>query len=231
MTARINVASLEDVFANGWNGPGQLIAVAGFDAAGKTTQVAALGNYFRSLGRAVVETRQPSDWYRGLEIVQAFQQQGGNTWQARVLALLAAADRLRHVREVIEPALKEGSVVICDRYVYATFAVFIHRGLDAEFLVGINRGIPRPDAAFYLKTPTDILVERLALRDDTLLQFEERERSRIESITRSYDEMVPHLTVIDGAAPIHRVTEQIVAVLPKDGAADGPVRSRQRSEN
>ncbi|MBX9393823.1 hypothetical protein K4749_09500 [Streptomyces sp. TRM72054] len=94
-----------------------------------------------------------------------FHDQGGSSETAHILALLAAADRRRHVMEVINPALERGTVVLCDRYVHATFGVFVHRGVDFRFLATINNGIPRPDHAFYLKLPTDELLRRLRERD------------------------------------------------------------------
>ncbi len=197
--------------------PGILVSIVGFDASGKTTQVSALADKFRQLGREVIETYQPTDWYRSEQAVQHFHSAGGSPETARILSLLAAADRLRHVQEVINPALKRGAIVICDRYVYATFGVFVHRGVDFDLLVTINAGIPRPDCAFYLEVPSDKLLERLRARDGAQLKFEERSLDRIESITRTYHELGKHLTVVDGTASRDEVTNALWAEILRLG--------------
>jgi len=209
---RITPGILETVFSPKRSYPGMLITIVGFDASGKTTQVVALGERFRSLGARVLETRQPTDWYRSEASVQHFHDEGGSWERARILSLFAAADRHRHVQEVILPALSRGDVVICDRYVYATFGVFVHRGVDAGFLATINRGVPRPQFAFYLDVPTPTLVERLRKRDGDNLKFEERSPERISSITATYREMGNHLVTIDGSQGEEAVTEQMWAV-------------------
>ena len=206
---RLEPAKIQKVFSPPIAFPGRLISIVGFDAARKTTQVEELGKKFRELGNEVVETRQPTDWYRNNALVQSFHTMGGSAEEARILALMAAADRLLHVREVIVPALERGAVVICDRYVYATFAVFIHRGVDVDLLVEINKGIPRPQGAYFLDVPTEELVKRLAERDGSDLQFEERAEDRIESIVRTYREMGSLLKPIDGTKPVREVTEKI----------------------
>lgn len=209
MNVQIQPDQIEALFERNTHYPGQLITVIGFDGSGKTTQIEALGQRYRALGREVVETRQPSDWYRNEKSVQQFHDKGGSAQRARILALFAAADRLRHVQEVIVPALKRGAVVICDRYVYATFGVFLHRGVDFELLVTINSGIPRPQFAFYLDLPTAALQERLRRRDGNDLKFEERTPERIESITNVYRAMGDLLVRIDGTRLAHEVTDEM----------------------
>jgi len=206
---RITPDLLDRVFGPTPPGPGLLISIVGFDGSGKTTQIEALARRFRTAGRTVLETRQPTDWYRNEASVQRFHDAGGSRERARILSLFAAADRHRHVQEIILPALARGEVVICDRYVYATYGVFIHRGVDAQFLTTINQGVPRPHFAFYLDVPTETLVQRLRARDGADLKFEERSPDRIASITSTYEEMGPHLIGIDGSRPADEVTDAL----------------------
>ncbi|MEU0717396.1 dTMP kinase [Streptomyces lavendulocolor] len=189
---------------------GLLVSIVGSDGSGKTTQIERVAEAVRARGREVVVTRQPTDGYRELAEVQVFHDEGGSTETAHILALLAAADRRRHVQEVINPALERNAVVLCDRYVYATFGVFVHRGVDFRFLATVNEGIPRPDHAFYLKLPTEELLRRLRERDGDRLKHEERSAERVESITRTYEELGSELVHIDGTAPREGVTAEIL---------------------
>ncbi|MFJ4651897.1 dTMP kinase [Nocardia sp. NPDC088792] len=204
---------VSDVFGPPRPRAGMLISIVGFDGSGKTTQLEAVAAVLRARGREVVVTKQPTNWYRELGEVRAFHDAGGSADTARILSLLAAADRLRHVQEVVEPALDRGAVVLCDRYVYATYGVFIHRGVDAEFLTTINHGVPRPDFAFYLKLTPQQLAARLRARDGDNLQFEERSSERIASITRTYDEMGDELITVDGSRPATLVTDTIIQLI------------------
>lgn len=209
--------NIRDVFAPSRAEKGLLIAVVGFDGSGKTTQVEALGAYFRSKGCSeVIETRQPTDWYRNNLDVQHFHGFGGAPETARILSLLAAADRLKHVAEVIRPALARGAVVICDRYVYATFSVFLHRGVDLDFLITINKGIPRPDLAIYLRVPVPELLRRLTIRDQGELKFEEKEEERIRSLVSAYEAMSSEIVPVDGTLPTAEVTASIIQLLHAD---------------
>jgi dTMP kinase len=210
MTTSIHPDLLDEIFRPARTDSGTLISIVGFDGSGKTTQIERVADAFRSFGREVIETRQPTDWYRDMADVQVFHDSGGSVEKAHILALLAAADRRRHVQEIIDPALARGAVVLCDRYVYATLGVFTHRGVDPQLLADINRGIPRPDYSFYLSVPVPELLRRLHERDGDKLKHEEKSADRIESITRTYEELGSALTVIDGTLSQEQVTKSIL---------------------
>lgn len=59
--------------------------------------------------------------------------------------------------------------------------------------------------------PTDELVRRLRARDGDKLQYEEKSAERIESITRTYEELGSELTAVDGSASPDEVTAAILA--------------------
>lgn len=195
------------------NTKGCLISIVGFDCSGKTTQIEALANSLQKRGKDVVVTKQPTDWYRNQSIVQYFQYNGGGHDTARVLALMSAADRLKHSIEIIKPALEKGSYVIVDRYVYATFGVFLSRGIDFNFLKDINRGVFLPDHAFFLDVRSIVLSERLKKRDGNNLQFEEKSLEKIESITSTYHKMGEQLTRVDGEKEPNRITNEILRAI------------------
>ncbi|HET9081697.1 MAG TPA: dTMP kinase [Trebonia sp.] len=228
MTPRVHGGLLDDVFRPARTHDGMLISIVGFDGSGKTTQVERVAAALRERGREAVETKQPTDWYRELADVRAFHDSGGSAETAHILALLAAADRRRHVQEVIDPALARGAVVICDRYVYATFGVFVHRGVEPGLLAAINHGIPRPDHAFYLRVPVPDLLRRLHERDGDKLKHEEKSADRIESITRTYEELGSALTVIDGTAPPAQVTASILTRIDASRVAGGDLAASAR---
>jgi dTMP kinase len=213
----IDPAQVHGVFRTEQRTSGTLITVCGFDGSGKTTQMELLAERLRAGGRDVVVTRQPTDWYRNDPAVRAFLDDGAGSEHVRILALMAAADRLRHVAEVIDPALEAGKAVICDRYVFATIVLFTERGIDNDFLVRINEGIPRPDFAFYLDVPTPILQQRLRARDGMKLKHEERSAEFIDRIRTRYATLWEHLIVVDGDADRATIQQSLTGTIRASG--------------
>ena len=205
-------AILDGLFTSQSNSPGTLIAVCGFDGSGKTTQINLIANNLREKGLEVVVTRQPTDWYRNIPNVRHFLDSGIGMNNIKAIALLAAADKLFHVANVIEPALRRGAVVITDRYVYSTIALFIHRGLSFDFLVEINKGIRRPDFSIYLDVPTRVLLERLRQRDGANLKHEERSEEVVDAIKNEFYKFRNILSIIDGSKDKHSVFQSILQI-------------------
>lgn len=213
MKKEFTISDLENVFLEKRHDRGVLIAIAGFDGSGKTTQIEAIANEYTRRGRTVMITAQPTVWFRQQPSNRKYLNNGGTTDEARILALMSAADRLSHIKDVIMPALAEGKVVICDRYIYTTFGLFIHRGVESSFISEINKGLPRPDYAFYLQVSPEVLKNRLIERDKGKLKFEEQEIERIRSITSTYEKMSPQLICINGNQGIKEVTNEIMRYL------------------
>lgn len=199
---------IESVFSTDRFKTGKLITFCGFDGAGKTTQISALCLYLSNKGYDVLMTRQPTDWYRQDKQVRLFLESGEGAYKVKTIALLAAADRLRHVADIINPALESGKIVLCDRYVYDTFVLFTSRGMDTDFLVRINSKVPRPDLAFYIDVPTADLILRLKNRDGKL-KYEERNQKSIDNIKSRYDLLKCMFTVVNGANHLSTVTSEI----------------------
>src|SRR5262249_41226159 len=72
------------------------------------------------------------------------------------------------------PALDAGTWVLCDRYVYSSYAFFAARGVDVDFIRRINHDVPRPDLTLFIDVPIDVALERIRARDGSILKVEER---------------------------------------------------------
>lgn len=106
--------------AGGARGAGVLVTLEGPDGAGKSTQRRILAERLRAEGRAVVETREPGGT-EGAEEIRALLVGGAaGRWSAESEILLFTAARRDHWEKVIAPALAEGAVVVCDRFVDST---------------------------------------------------------------------------------------------------------------
>lgn len=118
---------------------GKFITFEGCDGCGKSTQLKLLSDYLTEKNIPHIFTREPG----GGEISEAIRgillngKNGSMTDECE--ALLFAAARVQHLSDRVEPALKEGKLVICDRYVDSSLAYqAFGRGLGADFIRKIN---------------------------------------------------------------------------------------------
>jgi dTMP kinase len=204
---------------------GVVVAICGIDGSGKSTVAESLAGSLAELGVATTLTRQPTDYYRGDPHVRRYHDDGeGSMWEEG-LALLSACDRLLHLREEVVPALEAGHVVISDRFLHATQAIFRARGVCGDWLATINSYCPPPHLCVLLDCPVPVALERIRLRGG-YIRLEERSPDRLEVIRQSYLEVVPpDAAIIDATASpddLHRAV--LAAVEPLVVARPGLCR-------
>lgn len=118
---------------------GLFITFEGIDGCGKTTQLEAARNLLEHEGISCIVTREPGGTAIGRCIRSILLAPEHAEMQNECELLLYFADRAQHVREVILPALKQGSIVLCDRYADATLAYQGYgRGISLSMLTTQN---------------------------------------------------------------------------------------------
>ena len=147
---------------------GLFISFEGIDGAGKSTHIEGLAELFREQGRQVALTREPggtplSEKLRELVLHDAM--------DPLTEALLMFAARPEHIVQVIEPALAQGDVVLCDRFTDATFAYQGGgRGFDWQMLETLEQLVQhrpgqthllQPDLTIWFDLPPSVAAERL----------------------------------------------------------------------
>lgn len=153
---------------------GKLIVICGVDGSGKTSLQNYLKEYLTSQGKRVFTTRQPSDFYRNHPQVRQFLDTGKSSSSKETIALIAATDRMLHIENTILPRLRDGEIVICDRYVYSTYAYFKARNVDEKFVRELNKYVPEPDLGIFLKVDSKVAIQRILDRDGSSRKFEEK---------------------------------------------------------
>jgi len=127
----------------------------------------------------VLITREPTNGPFGAILRLAIR--GRIELSPEVMALAFAADRMDHIKTVIEPKLKEGYVVICDRYYHSSLAYQSVAGVDLRWLMDINARCLRPDLTIILDAPAEVCLRRI-LRDrphwELYTELEKLERVR-----------------------------------------------------
>lgn len=150
-------------------GRGKFITLEGGEGSGKTTMIGRIGSYFEEWGIPYVVTREPG----GIEIAEKIRSiildPLHTAMDARTEALLYAAARSQHLAEKVEPALRAGKAVICDRFVDSSLVYQGYaRGLGIENVWAINRfaiGDLMPDVTLYLDIEPEVGLARIDAHD------------------------------------------------------------------
>jgi len=160
---------------------GRFISFEGIDGAGKSSHIDALAAALRARGETVLCTREPGGTPLAEQLRSLFLQQ---PMDALTETLLVFAGRRDHLRSVIQPALANGSVVLCDRFTDATFAYQGGgRGFDTAVLArleawvqadGDQGGLVQPQLTLWFDLPPAVAAgRRAAARDADRLERED----------------------------------------------------------
>lgn len=146
---------------------GYLITFCGLDGCGKTTMMKRLVSDLEQ-GYDIFVTRQPTNAVRASEIFRTYMDcPNHDAFDYRSLSLLAASDRLQHVNKVIEPEMRNGRIVLSDRYFYSCLANLRARGFEQdEWIYEIAEAVIKPDIAFFFDVPVEEAVARVRRRPE-----------------------------------------------------------------
>lgn len=143
------------------------VTLEGPEGSGKTTLMRALAVRLERNGRRVLTTREPGDGPVGPQIRNILLH--GDSLEPLTEVFLFLADRTQHVADVIRPALKDGGIVLCDRYADSTVVYQGYgRGLDIETLRSWNAaatGGLTPDLTLLLDLDPAVGMARIADKD------------------------------------------------------------------
>ena len=156
---------------------GLFIAFEGADGCGKSTQLRFLAEYLEQNSVPVVRTREPGGSPIAEMIRDLLLDNSNAGMDAVTEALLYAAARAEHVRKVIRPALEQGKVVLCDRFILSSYAYQGYgRALGVELVRSINAPAVDdclPDVTVFINVPPDKAFERMnALKQHDRLESE-----------------------------------------------------------
>lgn len=199
---------------------GKFITFEGCDGCGKSTQLRLFSEYLTKNSVPHIFTREPG----GGKISEAIREillSGKNMEMTdECEALLYAASRVQHLSDRVEPALAEGKLVICDRYVDSSFAYQAYaRGLGIDFVKGVNVYAVQncmPDLTLFL----DISPEEAFIRKGGADKDDRLEQSGLEfhkSVYLGYKQIAkdnPHrVAVVDARQTADGVFGDIVKIL------------------
>lgn len=165
------------------------ISFEGTEGVGKTTLIRRIYDDLKAQGKEVILTREPggtplAEQIRGLLLSVNHDEVMANDTEL----LLMYAARAQHIAQVIVPALEAGKIVLCDRFIDASFAYqCAGRGLSAEKLATLNQAFVSvlPNITFWLDAPIELGMNRARERG-ALDRFEQEKVSFFEKVRSGY---------------------------------------------
>lgn len=143
---------------------GIFIALEGPDGSGKSTIMGKITDYFKDKDIEFIGTREPGGTEIGEKIRETILDEANKAMVPETEALLYAASRGQHIHEKILPALNQGKVVICERFILSSLSYQgVGRNLGIEEVKNINdfaiRGV-RPDLTLFFDVDPELTLKR-----------------------------------------------------------------------
>lgn len=202
------------------------IVIDGIDGCGKSTQVKLLNEKLQARGLpAAVSKWQDSNYIQKLYIGDLIKriQEGSVRIPPESRTFLLSADISYRLENLIKPLLKNGQIVIGDRYIYKVIAQGIARGLDKEWLLRLFFFAPVPELVIMLDVPPDISLKRITSSREIsfyeagldVLNATDKEAAYLEFQTRVRSEMLGLMKSVEGVVidGMHSVEEQSQMIL------------------
>lgn len=204
-------------------GRGRFITFEGGEGSGKSTQIKKLAERLEAAKLRTLITREPGG-SPGAEIIRHLVLSGiGKLLGAEAETLLFAAARDDHVRTVIQPALSQGTWVLCDRFSDSTRAYQGRVGNVAPAVLNalerVTIGDLKPDLTFILDVPVEVGLKRAAARraGGAPDRFESEDIKFHQKLRDAYREIAAaepgRCVLIDATGDVNTVAAQVLSAL------------------
>ncbi len=201
---------------------GMFISLEGSEGVGKTTSLNFINDYIQSLGHKVLLTREPGGTPMAEELRNILLSEREEKIESDTELLLMFAARCQHVNQVIKPALEQGTWVICDRFVDASYA---YQGGGRELGFARIQQLEdwclngfKPDLTLLLDMSVEEGIERTKKRGNAD-RFETEKMAFYQKIRTAYLQRAKQdpqrMFVIDAAPEISVVQSSLKTVLKK----------------
>ena len=187
---------------------GIFVCVEGLDGCGKTTQAKLLVAKLKKEYDAIY-TAEPSNGKIGAFVRNQYLY-GEKRVSCVTEALMFAADRIDHVENEILPALKDGQLVVSDRYLYSSLAYQGAAGLDLSWIEKINQFALVPDFGVYIDVDPKVVMQRLNRKKSVMEDLATQQKVR-----EIYLKLVTdgHLAKIDGEKSKVAVAAELLRIV------------------
>ena len=200
---------------------GKFIVIEGPDGSGKTTVTKSLLEHYEKLGIKIIHTREPGGTQIGERIRELLLDPIFQEMDPKAEALLYAASRAQHVEEKIRPAIEEGYLVLCERYIFSSL---VYQGLSRELgvdnILKINNFATldfEPDMVIYLDPKDQMTRDRITDRPLDRLEQEEDFARKVQTNYRILaNKMKDSLFIIDASKSPQEVFASCLEEIEKE---------------
>lgn len=202
------------------------ITFEGVEGSGKTTQIKLLAQYLKQHNYDFIVTKEPGGTIIGSEIRKILLNPNHKDLHRDTELLLYVADRIQHIRQVIVPALEDGKIIICDRYIDSTIT-YQHtaRGIDIKIIKKLHDLFLyelKPKMTFLLDIDPEISLKRSfndldsGKRDTSESRFEQETLDFHRHVRSGYLSLAldsqneKRITIINADKPVEEVFNDII---------------------
>ena len=197
---------------------GLFITFEGPDGCGKTTQMKLLAEYFEKQGKEVVLTREPGGKGLGEKIREILLNYDGEV-SDRCESFLFLADRAQNIDIIVNPAIKQGKIVLCDRHIDSTVAYQGYgRKLDIDRINKLNNlatNGKKPDLTLVFDVDVETSMKRVGKEKDRMesagIEFHNRVRDGYLELAEQEPNRIKVLDATKSIDEIHKVVVGIVS--------------------
>ena len=195
---------------------GMFITFEGADGCGKSTQMKLLAEYLEKKGIDVVLTREPGAKGLGEKVREILLNYKGPV-SDRCESFLFLADRAQNIDIIVNPAVEEGKIVLCDRHIDSTVAYQGYgRGLDIErinMLNNIATNGRKPDLTFVFDIDIETSMARVGKEKDRMESAGKDFHNRVRQGYLELAKQEPQrIKVIDAAKSIEEIHAEVIKI-------------------
>ena len=196
---------------------GLFITFEGADGCGKTTQLNLLKDYLENNGYEVVLTREPGGKGLGEKVREILLNYDGEV-SNRCESFLFLADRAQNIDIIVNPAIEQGKIVLCDRHTDSSVAYQGYgRGLDINQINTLNNlatNGKKPDLTLVFDVDIETSMKRVGNEKD---RMESAGNDFFNKVRNGYLELAKQeperIKVIDSTQSIENVHNDVLAIV------------------
>jgi len=195
---------------------GKFIVIEGIDGCGKGTQTKLLSDFLSQKGHDVVLKKYPEYGKPIGDLIGNWLHSKDYDFNVEAQTLLYFADFIKD-KEYLENNLKNGKIVLSDRYFTSTIVYQKIKGMPISKLETLSQmfKLVKPDIVMYIKISPETSFERKSLQKD--LDRHESDKEFLKTLFYNFEETANKYNweVVDGERPIEEVTKDIINIVNK----------------